>query len=110
MEMRTGGRPDMSKPLLYLAVLLGALSVLVRLLAWPVAFAFAAWLLIGYALSGVEPTPQEADSIKTLFSFGGCFASAPIESPIYSSQGNRGHRYQCARLIDRLMGGDPYLQ
>jgi hypothetical protein len=56
----------MSKPLLYLAVILGALSVLVRFLAWPVAFAFAAWLLIGYALSEelIEPTPQEAVDIQ----------------------------------------------
>lgn len=52
--------------MVFLALVFGAVSVLVRLLAWPVAFAFAAWLLIGYARSEelVEPTPQEAKDIE----------------------------------------------
>ena len=57
----------MNQGTILLAVIFGALSVLVRLLAWPVAFAFTAWLLIGFARGEelIEPTPQEAADIAT---------------------------------------------
>lgn len=48
------------------AVLVGV-TVLVRLLAWPVAFAFTAWLLIGFARGDdtlIEPTPEEYADIQ----------------------------------------------
>ena len=47
-------------------VVFGAVLVLVRLLAWPVAFAFAIWLLIGAARGEelIAPTPEEYADIQ----------------------------------------------
>ena len=50
-----------------LALVIAALTFIVRILAWPVAFALSIWFLAGYAFGEelIEPTPQEAADIAT---------------------------------------------